>query len=97
LQRQVQQQEMAAIRRAHRDKTLPPEIKAELPDLPPPAAKPAKSTVKPVPQPFRTGWTRETLEAKLKQNMSKSKRAFYEQKLADLIAQERLASAPGSR
>jgi hypothetical protein len=29
--------------------------------------------------------------------MSKSKRAFYEQKLADLIEQERLASAPGPR
>jgi hypothetical protein len=97
LQRQVQQQEMAAIRRAHQDKTLPPEIKAQLPEVPPPAAKPVKAPAQPVSGAFRTGWTRETLEAKLKQNMSKSKRAFYEQKLADLIEQERLASAPGPR
>ena len=67
---------MAAIRRLHQDKTIPPEIKAELPEVPPPAPRPSK----PVVGAFRTGWTRETLEAKLKQKMSPSNRAFYEQK-----------------
>jgi hypothetical protein len=93
LQRQVQQQELAAIRRAHADKTLPPEIKAILPEVPPPAPRPAK----PVPGAFRTGWDRESLEAKLKQNLSKSKRRHYEQMLANLNEQEGLASAAGPR
>jgi hypothetical protein len=93
----LQRQEMAAIRRAHADKTLPPELKAELPEVPPPAARPVQSPTKPVPQPFRTGWDRQALEAKLKQKMSKSKRQHYEQMLANLIQQERLASAPGPR
>jgi hypothetical protein len=89
----LQRQELAALRRAHADKTLPPELKAILPDLPPaPAAGPVKSTVKPVPQPFRTGWDRQSLEAKLKQNLSKSKRQHYERMLADLDQQERMKS-----
>jgi hypothetical protein len=93
LQRQVQRQELAAIRRAHADKTLPPEIKAKLPEVPP--APPRPTT--PVPGAFRTGWDRESLEAKLKQPMSKRNRQHYEQMLAKLIQQERLASAPGPR
>jgi hypothetical protein len=93
----LQRQEMAAIRRAHQDKTLPPELKAILPEVPPPAARPAKSTIKPVPQPFRTGWDRQSLEAKLKQHLSKSKRQHYERMLADLDQQERLESTQRPR
>jgi hypothetical protein len=94
----VQRQELAALRRAHADKTLPPELKAILPDLPPaPAAEPVKSTVKPVPPPFRTGWDRPALEAKLKQNLSKSNRQHYERMLADLDQQERLESSQRPR
>jgi hypothetical protein len=89
----LQRQELAALRRAHQDKTLPPELKASLPDLPPaPAAEPVQSTVKPVPPPFRTGWDRPALEAKLKQHLSKSNRQHYEQMLRDLEQRERMES-----
>src|SRR5262249_54177448 len=81
LQRQVEQQELAAIRRAHADKTLPPEIKAQLPEVPPAPPRPTQ----PVPGAFRTGWDRESLEAKLKQPMSQRNRQHYEQMLAKLV------------
>jgi len=64
---------------------------------PPPQSRPQPQPKPAVPPPFRTGWDRQSLEAKLKQNLSKSKRRHYEQKLAALIEQERLASAPGPR
>jgi hypothetical protein len=69
----------------------------EVPPPTPPAAGLVKSTIKPVPQPFRTGWDRPSLEAKLKQNLSKSKRRHYERMLADLDQQERMESTQRPR
>jgi hypothetical protein len=97
----LQKQEMAAFRRAYQDKTIPPELKAELkailPEEPPQPSRPVQKPAQSASPAFRTGWTRETLEAKLQQKLSQSNREFYEQKLAALIEQERLASAPSPR
>jgi hypothetical protein len=97
LQEQLQRAEMAAIRRAHQDKTMPADLKAELPEVPPSTAKPVKPSAQSSAPAWTTGWTRESLEEKLKRPMSKRNRAHYEQMLANLIEQERLASAAGPR
>jgi hypothetical protein len=97
----LQRQEMAAIRRAYQDKTTPPELRAQLkailPEEPPQPSRPVQKPAQSASPGFRTGWTRETLEAKLQQKLSQSNREFYEQKLAALIEQERLESIPGPR
>jgi hypothetical protein len=93
----LQEQENAYLRRAHKDPTMPAELKAMLPDPPPPPARPEKKPAPPVSGAFRTGWDRETLEAKLKQPLSKSKREHYEGMLRDLEQREAMASTPGPR
>jgi hypothetical protein len=81
----LQRQEQAAIRRAHQDKTLPPDLKASLPEVPPKSPRPDTQT-----GPAKLD--RQALEAILAQPMSNSKRKGYRRLLRDLEQQERMES-----